>query len=318
MVRSAEASPTLASKPRKRRLVISFSFTIGFAVVLLGVRSAWVVVRNVTTPTPTTTTIAPQAADPSSTTTVPPVTVDPTAARIDEAMANARVQMQSEDFAGALATLNEVLTLDPENIEASDLKRQADDALRRRLTPPKPPEERIDAVDGIPSRPGESAAAYRTRVSRIQTELSEARSSLGKDEYSAAIRHFRSVQQDEPAYPGIDGMLADAIASQQSKVRDAMSNGQAHETRGSLKEARGRYERAAALDPESTMARDKAIAVRNQLFDAARKLFEQGHYAMKSDDQEGADARFRQILEMLQPGDEIRDQAVKKLEELKQ
>ena len=110
--------------------------------------------------------------------------------------------------------------------------------------------------------------------------------------------------------------MADAAAQQQRAFTEAMTNGQAHETRGSLKDSRGWYERAVAVDPDSTAARDKAAAIRARLFDQARKLLEQGNYAAKSGDPEAAAGRYRQVLDLLRAGDELRDQAARQMEEL--
>jgi len=279
---------------------------------------AWVVIRNVTAPVPGVTTLQTTSTAPAVATTSapPPPPEDPNRVRLDEALSAARQQVQAGDYAGALASLDTVLAIDGANAEALELKRQALEATRP-VTAPKPKPEPVDEADGIPRKPGESAAEYRTRAQRIQSEWSNGKASLAKEDYVAAIQHFRAVEQDESRYPGLEAALSDTIAQQEKVFNEAMTHAQAHETRGNLHDARGWYERAAAVDPNSAAARDKATAVRSKLFDQARKLLEQGSYAVKTDDQELATARFRQIMDLLRPGDELRDEAARRLEELK-
>jgi hypothetical protein len=281
---------------------------------------AWVVVRNVTAPVPGVSTLQQTSTAPApapATTSAPlPPPEDPNKVRLEEALAAARQQMQTGDYTGALASLDTVLAIDSGHADALDLKRQALDATRP-AAPPKPKPDPVDEADGIPRKAGESAAEYRVRAQRIQSEWSSGRASLAKEDYAGAIQHFRAVEQDEPRYPGLEAALTDTGAQQQKVFNEAMGHAQAHETRGNLHDARGWYERAAAVDPNSAAARDKATAVRSKLFDQARKLLEQGSYAMKSDDQELATSKFRQIMDMLRPGDELRDEAARRLEELK-
>jgi len=315
--RRPPAGPAPPHRPQRRagpRLTIIALVTL--AAAGLGA-IAWVVVTNVRAPAPTatTTSVVPETVASATTTSVePPSPVDPNRTRIEENLSMAKMQLEAGNYMAAIASAEVVLALEPQNTDALDVRRQAAEAARQRA--PRPTPEPVQEKEGIPRRAGESPAEYNARVSRIESALASGRESLAKQEYAAAIGHFHLIEQDEPKYPGIQGLVADAAAQQQRAFTEAMTNGQAHETRGSLKDARGWYERAVAVDPDSTAARDKAAAIRGRLFDQARKLLEQGNYAAKSADQESALSRYRQVLDLLRPGDELRDQAARQIEEL--
>ena len=67
----------------------------------------------------------------------------------------------------------------------------------------------------------------------------------------------------------------------------------------------------------ATAAREKHTAMLSRLTVEATKLFEGASYSEKSQDPELAMRGFERILELMLPGDEIRDRAARQLEALK-
>ena len=96
-----------------------------------------------------------------------------------------------------------------------------------------------------------------------------------------------------------------------------MNGGQQNEAAGKLHEARQWYQRALVIDPGSTAARERNAALLNRMTADANRLMNRATFAAKSQDTELAVRLFQQIVDLMLPGDEVRDKAAKQLEELK-
>jgi hypothetical protein len=84
-----------------------------------------------------------------------------------------------------------------------------------------------------------------------------------------------------------------------------------------LHDARVWYQRALAIDPGSTAARERNAALLNRMTAEADKLLNRATFAVKSQDTDAAIRLLQQIKDLMLPGDEIYEKAMKQLEELK-
>jgi tetratricopeptide (TPR) repeat protein len=295
------------------------------AVLLLIFAIPFAVVRYMGQAPTTVATVEPQPGlppEPAVPTTPPPG--DSNKALIEQNLADARSQISAGDYAGALREhLQPVLELEPENREALELKRRADEAITAaaqalKAKPVVKPEQPTEVeTPGIPRRSNEVWADYTARARRIQVALAEGKTSLDKQEFAAALNHFRAVERDQSNYQGVDLLIADALGKQQKAFEEAMNGGQLNEQAGKLHEARLWYQRALEVDPSSIPAREKNQLLLGRMTAEANKLFDRATFALKSQDTAGAIRQFQQILDLMLPGDEIREKAAKQLEVLK-
>jgi hypothetical protein len=116
---------------------------------------------------------------------------------------------------------------------------------------------------------------------------------------------------------GVDLLIAETLEKQQQALAEAMSGGQQNEQAGKLREARLWYRKGLEVDPASTGAREKEEFLKSRMTADAQKPFDQASLAMKTGDRERAVRFYRQVVEQLLPGDELREQARKQLENLK-
>jgi hypothetical protein len=307
------------SKTPNRQAVL---WSAAAAIVLLICAVTFAIVRYRTRPAVE---IRPVEAPPVAVVQPPPELppaeppVDPNKALNDQDLADARAQIAAKEYAAALRDhLQPLLERDPENADALELKRQVDQAMvAPKKAPPKTEAPAEAETPGIPRRPNEPYADYQARAKRIQTALSDGKASLEKQEYAAAITHFRAVEREQPKYQGVDLLVAEAARQQQKALDEAIGNGQLGEQASKLGLARQWYQRAVEIDPGSTSAREKHASVLGRLNTEANKLFNQASFAQKSGDASGAIQKFQQVVDLMLPGDEIRARATKELEALK-
>jgi tetratricopeptide (TPR) repeat protein len=327
--KEAPSRPAARSRPPKsplsasQRQMLLWS-AVGAATLLICLVT-FVVVRNRTRPVTTVVeNVPPPVAAPQPEPPPPPVE-DPKKAAIDQHLADARAQIGTGDYAGAIRDhLQIVLELDPDNADALQLKKEADETIAaaaqaQRTRPPaaKPEQPQEPETAGIQRRPNELYADYTTRVKRIQVNFSEGKNYLDKQEFPLALARFRLVERDQPKYQGVDQVIADALARQQKLLEDAISSGQQNEVAGKIKEARQWYVHALEIDPGSTSAREKNAALLNRQNLDANKLYDKANYAFKLGDTATGMGQLQQILNLMLPGDEIREKAQKQLEALK-
>ena len=217
-----------------------------------------------------------------------------------------------------------MLELDPDNADALQMKKEADEAIAaaaqvQRTRPPKQNTEQPQEPEtaGIQRRPNELYADYTTRVKRIQVNFSEGKNYLEKQEFPLALARFRLVERDQPKYQGVDQIIADALARQQKLLEEAISSGQQNEVAGKIKEARQWYVRALEVEAGASSARGKNAALLNRQNLDANKRYDKANYAFKLGDTATGIAQLQQILNLMLPGDEIREKAQKQLEALK-
>jgi pSer/pThr/pTyr-binding forkhead associated (FHA) protein/tetratricopeptide (TPR) repeat protein len=322
--RSATRASMKAPVAATKRQVLLWS-GVAAAILLIGTVT-FAVVRYSHRPTPTVARI--DVPLPPLTPPAPLPPEDSNKAQIDDQLTEARAQMAAGDYAGAVRDhLQPVLDLDSGNIDALDLKRQAEEAIAAaaqaqktvRVVVPKqepPPAAEVE-TPGIPRRDNEAWAEYTARVRRVQVAFSEGKSSLDKQEFAAALTHFRAVEHDQARYQGVDQLITEALGKQREAFDEAMTGGQQNEQAGKLHDARVWYQRALTIDPGSTRARDINASLLGRMNPEANKLFDQASLAAKLQEGDRAIRLYQQILELMLPGDEIREKAAKQLEVLK-
>jgi pSer/pThr/pTyr-binding forkhead associated (FHA) protein len=271
-----------------------------------------------------------EIAEAPPTTTIPEATLPPppaespeeTARKLNEQdLIEARAMIAAGQQAAALTEhLQPLLERDPENTEALELKRQIEQVQtaaakpKPQLAPAAPPEPEIA---GITRRPNEIYADYQARARRLQATIIDGKNSLDKQDYAAAVTHFRTVDREQPRYQGVDALLADALGRQQKALEDAINNGQQNEQASKWKVARQWYERALDIDPSSTSAKEKRGSVISRATTEASNLYNRATLAVKSQDNQIALRNYQQIMDLLLPGDELWEKARKESEGLK-
>jgi len=248
---------------------------------------------------------------------------DPNKALNEQDLTAAREQMAAKDYAGAVRDhLQPILERDPENAAALELKKQAEETIALetaskvavKKAPPKPDTPAETETPGIARKAGESYAEYTARVRQVQQNMAEGKTALEKQEFPAALAHFRLVDRDAPKFQGVDALIADTVAKQQKAVDVAIDSGQQNETAGKILEARRWYDVALQRDPASTVAREKRAAVILKMNANAEALYGQATYAQKSGNAARAAELFKQVIDNTMPGDEFREKAMKQME----
>ena len=306
-------------QPSRQQLLLWGGLT---AAVLLIAIVTFAVVRYMTRqPVPVATvSTTTTTADP------PPPPGDPNKEEVAQRIASARELIDAKNYRGALdEQLARVLELEPENADALAMKKEAEDAIaaaaatvasnknNKKVDPPNDPPEDF----GIPRKPNEGRDDYLARAGRIKNELAEGQRSLEKNDYVTALNHFRTVNREQPRYQGVDLLIADAIDRQQKALESAMIGGQQNEQAGRLREARQFYLHALTIDPSSAQARTRAGEMLARTTATANGLMIKASTAEKIGEPDAAAGFYRQVIDLLLPGDELRDKATKSLEALK-
>jgi predicted component of type VI protein secretion system len=314
------ARPAAVSRPANRRQIVLWS-AVG-VVLLLVIVGTFAVVRYVTRPPNEPPPIVQAEPQPEPPPPPPPEPVDPNRAIVDQHLAEARVKLDAKNFAGALNdNLLPALELEPENQTGLEMRKEAEAALAALAKPavPKPaPPAAAPETPGIPRRSDESQAEYAARVIRVQTEFADGKASLEKGEYVTAGNHFRNVQREQPGYQGVDAIITDTQARQRKAVEDAVKNGQTYESLNRKRDARLFYRQALTFDPSATVPRERENILKAQMTAEADKLATQASAAAKLGQVQKAIGLYQQIVDMMLPGDEAKDNAERQLRELKQ
>jgi tetratricopeptide (TPR) repeat protein len=226
-----------------------------------------------------------------------------------------------------------VLEIDPDNQDAIMLRQLTEEAMANRLGGPRfvdnrakaaspAPPDSVAKVDppstevetpGIPRRPNELWGDYSTRVRRVQLASSEGKSSLENGDFAAALNSFRAVVRDQPGYQSVDQLIAEALEKQKVEFEKAMDGGDINAKAGKLKDARTWYRVALKFDPGSNSAREKEMSLRDRMATEATALFNRATFAENAQNPESAKRFYQQIVDMMLPGDDIRDKAGQRL-----
>jgi pSer/pThr/pTyr-binding forkhead associated (FHA) protein/tetratricopeptide (TPR) repeat protein len=330
--RSGTRSPTVTGGQRQpvtpaRRQMLVWSGAA--AAVVLSCVVTYVVVKALTrrNPPPSAVTVAelptpvpvrdvdlPRSASPE----------DPNKPLNERDLSDARTLIAERQYEAALRDhVQPVLERDPDNADALELKRQIEQLIPGvQPRPTKVPKEgqlppvSVD-VPGIARRPNEAEPDYLNRVRRIQVAYADGKSSFDKLDYAKAIAHFRAVEREQPKYQDVDVLLANVVSQQQKALEDAIRKGQQSEQGNYLKLARQWYQQALVIDPDSATARERNASVLGRMNSEAQKLFNAATAAEKQGETAVAIQQFQQILDLMLPGDELRERAAKELEVLK-
>jgi tetratricopeptide (TPR) repeat protein len=259
----------------------------------------------------------------------PPPAPDPEA-ETKQHLADARALIESDPQRALSEHIQPVLDKDPNNVEAADLKTQADAAIKKQLAQsapppvvppnplPKPVPKPIDSPDvaGIVRQPNEPDIAYLARGRRIHGDYEVAKNSLTRKDYNAAINGFRQVLRDQPGFQDAEARLNEAIAARQSDVKEALDNAAANERSGNRFAAMRWYQRAGSLeDSAETQAHIKRL--QDAVTKEAYAAYDQGKVRQAFGDKARAMALFQNVVDWLPADDPIRKDAQARLEALK-
>ena len=167
----------------------------------------------------------------------------------------------------------QVLSMEPNQPEATELKLKAEEMLRQTQTlapaavaapppaqaPPAaavvPPRARPGApaaqqVDnfGIARNPDESQADWLTRSTRIRDRYTQAKGALERKDFDAAIASLEGLDGDQPNYQDVRALLATARTDLRSSAQDVMANAASLEKSGDYVAALARLNKAKQLD----------------------------------------------------------------------
>jgi len=302
-----------------------FWSAVGVATVLLCVITYGVVRRFTARPAPPAA-VADRAPGPTS--APPPTTVpaEPSVATIITGyLAAAREAIDAKNYDAALQDdIVPLLNLDPNNLEALELKRQIEEAKAALLAPkpaappPKPaPAAEVAEVPGIPRKPNEAPADYAARAGRVQNNFREAGGSLEKQDFAAAIPRLQAVERDQPGYQGVEALLVDSVAKQKRLADDAVDSGQKNEQAGKLADAVRWYREAQRIDPNSAGARDRLAALGDRLTQEGLDAFGRAEVLRKRNENAKAIELYKQAIDLLPAANEKRADALQWLEKLK-
>ena len=96
-----------------------------------------------------------------------------------------------------------------------------------------------------------------------------------------------------------------------------MSGGQQNEQAGKVRDARRWSQRALEIAPGSTTARERAASLRTRAPAEANDLFVKATLAKKMQDPARAIRLYQQVIDLMLPGDDLREKAVREMEGLK-
>jgi tetratricopeptide (TPR) repeat protein len=258
------------------------------------------------------------------TTTIPEVVANPNKDVIDQHLLAARDAFERREFDTAITETTAVLELEPANVEAADLKRQAEEgkaasAVTATTTTPKPTvpkEPQVTEVSGIPKRTTETQADYDARVLRIKTNYPDGIRLADRQDYVGALAKFELVKRDQPGYSEIDTVISETQAKQHKAVEDAVAQGQKSEQETKYGEARRWYERARGYDPNSASARERLSALQEKTAKAGMDAYKEADVYRKRNLNARALELYKVAVDLLPNGPE-RSDAQQWLEKLK-
>ncbi|MEP7306581.1 MAG: FHA domain-containing protein [Acidobacteriota bacterium] len=271
---------------------------------------------------------------------VPKDIEDPRKRAFREHLAEARKQMDDHDYRGAvrdhlapvldviaqLAVAGAEVDFDTENGEVIELKKQAEAGRAPSPAPPPPPPgpppPDCGERSGISRRLNEPCADYERRAQGMIVNFQEGRRYVDIPDYPNALARFRLVDGAQKGYMGVDTLITETIEKQRKALENALNGGQQNEQAGNLRDARTWYQTAVAVDPNSIAARDRLASLLTRMKAEASKLYTTASATWKLSNKdarsrESAVRQFQQVVELTLPGDEIRIEADKKLEEIK-
>jgi hypothetical protein len=281
-------------------------------------------VRYMTRPSPASqeAIVTPAAAPPDPQPPSQPLPIDPTREAIDRHLADARAAMETNDAATVLRDhLPPLLELDPNHLEALELKRRAEEIVAA-AQPPRParaPKPEVPAeveTPGVARRAGESWPDYTARVQRIQVNFQEGNRSLERQDFALAVARFQLVERDQSGYRDVGALINETTARQQKLVEEAIDNGRRNEVAGKPADAVRWYQQALRYDANATIARDRVAALNERLTKDGLEAFSKAEVFRKRNDIRAIEF-YKQAADLLPTTHEKSREALDWLEKLK-
>jgi tetratricopeptide (TPR) repeat protein len=306
-----------------KRSAVFWSGLVLTTLLLCGI--TYVIIRYIIRTPATVAVVAPP--DAPAPPTAPPE--DPKKEATDRHLADARTAIESQDYPAALNFVLLALESDPDNQQALELRRQADEgvaaaaaaaAAATKAAAATRVETKVpDVVEtpGIPRRAGEAPADYLARATRIRANIQEGHRDLDKQDFANAISRFEAVDRDQKNYQGVESLITEAAARQRKAVEEAIDNGQKNEQAGKLADAVRWYQQALRFDSTSTTAQNKIAALSDRLTKEGLDAFSRAEVFRKRNDFKKAIEFYKRAADLLPSGHEKSGEAQQWLEKLK-
>ena len=308
-----------------KRSAVFWSGLVVTTLLLCGL--TYYVIRHRTSTPEVVVAVPPEAPAP------PPAapTEDPKKVATDQHLADARTAIEKQDYSAALTFAAQALENDPDNPQALELKRQADEAVaataaaaaaaatkaKAAAAKPEPKPDTVVETPGIPRKAGEAPADYIARATRIRANIQEGHRDLDKQDFANAISRFEAADREQKNYQGAETLIAEATARQRKAVDDAIDNGQKNEQAGKLADAVRWYQQALRFDSTSTNAQNKIAALSGRLTKDGLDAFSRAEVFRKRNDYAKAIEFYKQAADLLPSGHEKSREAQEWLEKLK-
>jgi tetratricopeptide (TPR) repeat protein len=226
-------------------------------------------------------------------------------------LADARAMMGRGDFDGAIAALDRVFLVDPNQAEALDLKVRAEESRRTKAAAPvsagtapaaaasssndggqgatipapaKPqdqaPRPSVTPDPRIARKPGEPIAAWRARGRQVEQYYSAGVAAIRRKDFPAAVASFQQVEALAPGFNDVPTLLARARDEVDRSHRETVAavqqlveEGNRQEAAGDLLAALKQFEQAHQLDSSAVAADVGVRRIRQKMAVAGQDAF---------------------------------------------
>jgi tetratricopeptide (TPR) repeat protein len=177
----------------------------------------------------------------------------PTNGGLDAALQSVRDLITANDCAGALVNINDVLSGEPGNLEALELKTQAEACAKSAPPGPRGPvlAVRIPPADGgLDVLPKESDQDYQVRVKAMRARYDDAVITASKGPSRAAISQFEAIAKETPpGYLDLSAKIAEATRAWRATAKPLATEARDLAAKGMWNEALQKFKDARSIDP---------------------------------------------------------------------
>lgn len=284
--------PSPSPQNPSRRLVIA-------AAVLLATGALAVVFALTVGHQPPSPDTHPVAAVTSTTTIpAPPKPVDPNVALLQEA----EQLFADKQFEAALEKVDAVLSADPTNEGAKELRTQIQEAISLAH---RPPPEKCDEPVLVGKKPGESVTARCKRSQKAAQEFQRGKAAYDAGDYDQAMAIVNGMWQEfgdyEPATE-LAGKVRTVLENKKKATEEHYQNAQRLETTDP-RQAVGEYTLALDSDPKNVEIAARRDRLRQDLQARVAKLKKEADFFKNVKDRTNEVLRLKQAIDLALPDD---------------
>ena len=149
--------------------------------------------------------------------------------------------------------ISNVLSLEPENVEALELKTEAEACVKSNLPPPPGPQMAVKippADGGLEPLPGERDRDYQLRVKAMRANYDDAVITASKGPSRAAISQFEAIAKETPpGYLDVSAKLAEVTRAWRATAKPLVTEANNLAAKGMWNEALQKFREARVIDP---------------------------------------------------------------------